>query len=65
MQSAVFENRLDWERYWYGPEMQAFRARCSGWFQVPIVYEWYEVVAEGAVVWPEEIPEGEQPSVRS
>ena len=65
MQSAIFENRLDWERYWYGPEMQAFRTRCAGWFQVPIVYEWHEVVAEGAVVSPEDIPEGEHPTVRS
>lgn len=65
MQSAVFERRSDWDRYWYGPEMEAFRLRCSGWFQVPIVYEWYEVVAEGAVGAPDEIPEGEAPSVRS
>jgi len=63
-QSAVFEEKLDWERYWYGPEMIEFRRRYSAWFQVPIVYEWYEVVAEGAVVSPEEI-EGEAPSWRS
>ena len=64
MQSAVFEEKIDWQRYWYGPELSQFRTRYAGWFQVPIVYEWYEVVAEGAVVAPEEIEPG-APSYRS
>ena len=63
-QIAVFERHSDWDRYWYGPEMEAFRLRCSGWFQVPIVYEWYETVAEGGIGAADEIPEGEAPSVR-
>jgi quinol monooxygenase YgiN len=65
MQSAVFEDRLDWDRYWYGPEFQEFRTRYASWFQVPIVYEWHEVVAEGALRAPEEIEQPSTPSVRS
>ena len=64
MQSAVFEEKIDWERYWYGPEMSEFRTRYASWYQVPIVYEWHQVVAEGAVVAPEAI-EPETPSYRS
>ena len=35
-QLAAFEEYHDWERYWEGPEMTYFRARYSGWFQVPV-----------------------------
>jgi hypothetical protein len=48
-QMAMFEEKLDFERYWYGPEFEAFRAQYSGWFQVPIVYEWYDRIAFGAI----------------
>ena len=37
-----FETRLDWERYWEGPEMIAFRAEWMGKYQVPVLYVWHE-----------------------
>ncbi len=37
-----WEDKLDWERYWYGPEFQRWRAEHQGWYQVPIVYEWID-----------------------
>ena len=49
-QLAAFSEHLDWERYWDGPEMVDFRVRHSGWYQVPIVYGWWDLTADGAVV---------------
>jgi Antibiotic biosynthesis monooxygenase len=50
VQMVWFESKLDWERYWEGPEFSAFRARCSSWYQVPVVYEWHEELAVDVVV---------------
>jgi hypothetical protein len=49
IQTATFEDKLGWERYWGGPEMTRFRVIHSGWFQVPIVYQWADVVIEGTL----------------
>jgi hypothetical protein len=49
LQTATFEDKLDWERYWAGPEMTHFRTLHQGWFQVPIVYQWADIVTEGAL----------------
>jgi hypothetical protein len=51
-QLATFEDKLDWERYWEGREMTEFRALHSGWFQVPIVYGWWDLTAGGQVLAP-------------
>jgi hypothetical protein len=48
-QTAGFERKIDFERYWYGPEFEAFRAEYASWYQVPIVYEWYERTVRGAL----------------
>jgi hypothetical protein len=48
-QLASFADHLDWERYWEGPEMSHFRTRYSGWYQVPVIYGWWERTAGGAV----------------
>ncbi|MDQ6811023.1 MAG: hypothetical protein M3Z95_03870 [Actinomycetota bacterium] len=49
-QLAAFSEHVDWQRYWDGPEMIAFRARHSGWYQVPVLYGWWDLTAGGAVV---------------
>ena len=49
LQTATFRDKADWERYWLGPEFERFRALCSSWYQVPVVYQWAEVVAEGVL----------------
>lgn len=46
-QFASFERHHDWERYWAGPEMSTFRARYSGWYQVPVLYSWWTQTAAG------------------
>jgi hypothetical protein len=51
-QLATFAEHLDWQRYWDGPEMIDFRVRHSGWYQVPLVYGWWDLTAGGAVVTP-------------
>jgi hypothetical protein len=48
-QLAVFDDHLDWQRYWEGDEMTYFRARHSGWYQVPVLYGWWDETAAGAV----------------
>ena len=49
MQFSTFERKLDWERFWYGEEFVAWRSDYSSWYQVPVVYGWTDVVAEGAM----------------
>jgi hypothetical protein len=49
-QLASFERELDWARYWEGPEMIDFRVRHSGWYQVPLLYGWWDLSVSGGVV---------------
>jgi hypothetical protein len=49
-QLAAFEDLLDWERYWEGPEMIEFRVTTSGWCQVPVLYGWWDLTVGGALV---------------
>jgi hypothetical protein len=57
LQGATFESKLDWERYWSGPEFIAWRTQYSSWYQIPVVYVWNDVIAEGRseVLEPEEL----------
>jgi hypothetical protein len=47
-QLAAFEEYLEWERYWEGPEMIFFRSEHSSWYQVPVLYGWWDLTAGGA-----------------
>ena len=49
-QFAAFEQYADWERYWEGDEMLYFRAAHSSWYQVPVLYGWWDETASGAVL---------------
>jgi len=49
LQTAQFEDKMDWERYWSGPEFIDFRAMCSSWYQVPVVYGWSDLVVRGSI----------------
>jgi hypothetical protein len=48
-QLAHFAEHLDWERYWDGPEMTDFRTRHSGWYQIPVLYGWWDLTAGGNI----------------
>ena len=49
LQAIEFETKHDFESWWHGQEMIDFRAICSGWYQIPVIYVWNDVVAQGAV----------------
>ncbi len=55
-QMAWFESKLDWERYWDGPELTAMRTRCLGWYQVPVVYAWHDELVAETVASPSPTP---------
>jgi hypothetical protein len=57
-QLAEFADHLEWERYWEGPEMSYFRAAHSSWYQVPVLYGWWERTAAGATSGPAPVPNG-------
>ncbi len=46
-QMATFENKFDFERYWYGDDFVAWRADYSSWYQVPVIYTWFDRVIAG------------------
>jgi hypothetical protein len=46
--TADFDEKLQWERYWNGPEFCDWRAKYTSWYQVPVLYAWHDVVAHGA-----------------
>ena len=48
MQCSTFETKSDFEAYWYGPEMNDFRSIHSGWYQIPILYTWADVISQGS-----------------
>jgi len=49
IQTATFADKLDWERYWSGPEFERFRVACQSWYQVPVVYNWNDLVVRGGM----------------
>ncbi len=46
-QFSHWERKADFEAYWYGREFSDWRADHSSWFQVPIVYSWFDRVIAG------------------
>ena len=49
LQLASFDSKVDFERYWYGEEFSYFRTDVAGWYQVPILYTWNDVVVAGSL----------------
>jgi hypothetical protein len=47
VQTAQFEEKIAFERYWMGPEFTDFRVLSSSWYQVPVAYGWTDLVASG------------------
>jgi hypothetical protein len=50
LQVLEFDDHLDWDRYWNGPEMVDLRTYCQGWYQVPVTYGWHDLICEGEAV---------------
>jgi len=49
LQTAEFDRKLDFERYWNSQEFIDFRVMTSSWWQVPILYSWADLVSNGVV----------------
>jgi quinol monooxygenase YgiN len=49
LQMATFEDKKAFEAYWYGPEFNVFRAEYSGYYQVPLLYAWNDLIAQGSL----------------
>jgi hypothetical protein len=49
-QLATFEHHLQWDRYWAGPEMTHFRTTHMSWYQVPVLYGWWDKTAGGEIL---------------
>lgn len=47
VQTAAFADQVAWESYWYGPEFIAWRGRYTSYYQVPVVYGWYDLITAG------------------
>ena len=47
IQLASFENKIDFERYWYSEEIADARADAGGLYQVPVLPQWLRVVDAG------------------
>ena len=46
-QTMVWEDKEDFERYWYSQELAELRVKLQGYFNVPVLPEFYEVLGEG------------------
>jgi hypothetical protein len=47
IQDAIFPSKAHFERYWYSEEIAAHRTKLQGYFNVPVLPEFYEIVGEG------------------
>jgi quinol monooxygenase YgiN len=49
LHTTSFDNKDDFERYWYGEEFVAWRTDYSSCYQVPVLYVWNDVIASGSL----------------
>ena len=52
VQTANFPSKAHFERYWYSERMTEIRTELSGYYQVPILPTFWEVVGAGEAVSP-------------
>jgi len=50
LQQATFPTKAAFERYWYSDVVSERRVELAGYFQVPLLPEFFEVVGEGEAV---------------
>ena len=56
LQLATFEDKVAFERYWNGEEFSIWRGDYSGWFTVPVLYVWHDMVLRGGLGVPDGVP---------
>jgi len=47
--SLEFDSKGDWDAFWFGEQFTEMRAACNGWYQVPLLYAWQDLVAVGGL----------------
>jgi hypothetical protein len=47
MQEAVFPSKAHFERYWYSEEVAELRIQLQGYYNVPVLPVFYEIIGEG------------------
>ena len=55
LMAIEFEHKQDWDRFWFGEEFADWRAACSSWYTVPLLYTWNDCVSSGALRRDEEL----------
>ena len=50
IQDAIFPSKAHFERYWYSETIAEKRTQLQGYFNVPVLPEFYEIVGEGNVL---------------
>jgi hypothetical protein len=50
LQMFSFEDKTSWEAFWYGPEFVHMRGAFAGYYQVPVLYVWHDLVHQGGLV---------------
>jgi len=59
LMSVEYPEKSGWDAFWFSPEFTEMRAACSGWYQVPLLYTWADLVSFGEVREP--APVGDAP----
>jgi hypothetical protein len=44
-QTSTWENRSDFERWWFSEEVEIIRASVIGWYDIPILPTWHTLLA--------------------
>jgi hypothetical protein len=47
VQEAVFDDKADFDRYWYSDRIAEYRTRLAGKYQVPLLPTFWEIVGAG------------------
>ena len=48
-QTMVFEDKEDFERYWYSQEIAEARESVVAWYDIPLLPEWHTLIAAQSV----------------
>ena len=49
LHTTSFDNKDDFERYWYGEEFSRWRSEHASWYQIPVVYVWNDLGTAGSL----------------
>jgi hypothetical protein len=57
LMSIEFPSKSGWDAFWFSAEFTEMRAACSGWYQVPLLYAWADLVSFGELRDPTAVSE--------